>query len=192
MEPHTDPEPTKPRAKAVTATEKHQRVMQVRQLIGKGKRDGEIKVECSKEWGITRKTVGKYLTLARKLMRDELGKPKSELQVEIVENFRELAFGIGVADPVRVRALENMARILGLNQPTGIHIVSDVPKNREEDQLNKLLTDEEFVAFRIKKAAEKDQGAADGSASRDIPEDSDTGDLWADGDGGDEESGAVA
>ena len=190
MEATPEPE-QKPRAR-VSATEKHRRVMQVRQLIGKGKRDGEIKVECSKEWGITRKAVGKYLTLARKLMRQELGQSKAELQIEIVEHFRELAFGEGVADPVRVRALENIARILGLNQPTGIHIVSDAPKNREEDPLNDLLADEEFVAFRLKKAAEKDQGAADGSGSGDIAEGADTGDLWADGDDGDAESGAVA
>lgn len=169
------------------------RVTLVRKLIQQGRQAGEIKRICSKEFGIRPRVVEKYIARAREWIRRDLAMSKIELQCESIEFYRGV-----VSDPkhsiqARLRAREQMDRILGLNAGFHITVSEEIQDTKAIDsqERTQIFSDPDYLEFLRQKAAKEDEESK-AHETDESPADSDTGPVWEDGDEGAGESGAVA
>ena len=188
MEPKAEDTPETPDTEA--------RVEQVRDLIAQGKRNGEIKRTCSQLWGIQPRSVEEYITKARERIREDMGMPRRDLQYEMVSKLETIANDPKVAPLSRLRAFQEINKILGLYQPLGISITPAEASGAQPDASLRLdLTANPKYLDYLRAEAAKEDAEEEGESDDDSDSGGDDGDpcaLWEDGDEGTGESGAVA
>ena len=160
-------------------------------MLGSGKRDGEIKLTLSRKWGIARRTVEDYLAIARQQIRREIVQDKRTLQGNAIAFYRSILSDKKLPPLSRLRAQENIDRILGLHSPVRIAGELSVPAaptssavpdiNARQD----LLKNPQFVEWARQQAMLEDREKDNaGRLGTDTP-DADSGPVREDGDEGD-------
>lgn len=91
-----------------------------RKLLGKGAYDGEVKTVVAARYGISRRTVERYLRRAREEMRAEIGRDKPDLQAESLEVYRSILMDEDAKPIEKIKARERMDKLLGLEAPVKV------------------------------------------------------------------------
>lgn len=171
------------------------RVGLVRKLIQEGKYPSEIKRAMSKEFGIRPRVIEKYIAKAREQIRRDLGKTRIELQCEALEFYRGIVADQKQPVQARLRAREQMDRMLGLHAGFQLHVTTDSPASvdsSKEDRLQ-LFEAPDYLEFLRQQAAKEDAEAEHGDSDTEQDQgDGDPGTVWEDGDTGTDEPSAVA
>lgn len=111
--PSAPSEPTDERIK-----EKRKRLDSVRGLIQAGLYDGQIKKAISEKYGCSRKTVLRYISIVRREIAAEYSQEESENhRSDSLEFYRGIAANPKLPTQARLRARENMDKLLGLAVP---------------------------------------------------------------------------
>lgn len=172
------------------------RTEEVLALIAQGKRNGEIKKTCAAAWGLSTRSVEPYITEARQRLREDMGLPRRDLQFEMVAKLEAIANNPNVAALSRLRAFENIAKILGLYQPQGISIIPEVSTEKQQaitDDRKTVFERPDYLEFLRQRAVKEDADDGDNDAGDGSDRcERNTDPVWKDGDEGAEESGSAA
>lgn len=105
--------------KAIRPTHKEhrERVAMCRALLGKCVHDGDIKRIVAAKYGISKRSVERYLRSAREQMVAETGQPREVLQAESVEFYRTICQKKEAEDRDKIKARERIDKVLGLEAP---------------------------------------------------------------------------
>jgi hypothetical protein len=94
--------------------EHQQRVDVVRVQLLEGKGDGEIKALVAEQFGISPRSVERYLRRAREQMLSETQKSREEWRADNLRKYLAIADDPETEPRDRIRALERVDRLLGL------------------------------------------------------------------------------
>lgn len=72
------------RARRVPRDEREQRIETVRRLMAMGGSDGDVRRRLAGQWGLSRKSMGRYLALARKRNRESIGRSAEDALADSV------------------------------------------------------------------------------------------------------------
>ena len=108
------------RGKPITRKVHSQRVLQAKRLIERGWYDGEIKIAIAEKEGCSRRTVERYIALARKMIQASTGRSVEELRRDAIAVYRGVVRK-STDDKNRLRAQERIDKLLGLEAPAVVH-----------------------------------------------------------------------
>lgn len=164
------------------------RLEAVRDLLGSGKRDGEIKLTLSKKWGMRRRSIEGYITIARQQIRREIVQDKRTLQGNAIEFYRSIASNAKLPPLSRLRAQENIDKILGLHTPMKTFaemesaVAAPAAPAAASNARQELLKDPRFVEWARQQAVKED--AANEGRGREDSSDADSSTVCEDSDEG--------
>lgn len=126
-----------------------QRVIHAKRLIERGWYDGEIKIAISEKEGCSRRTVERYIALARKMIRASTGRSVEELRRDAIAVYRGVVRK-STDDKNRLRAQERIDKLLGLEAPAVVqqevrgliryeHIYKVIDAAKNDDEVRDLI-----------------------------------------------------
>lgn len=156
--------------KSYPSKEEHRKRLDlVRKLIQAGMYDGQIRAAVAKEFGCSRKTVFRYIAIVRKEVQAEYTQEESERhRADSLEFYRGIFSNPKLPTQARIRARENMDKLLGLAVPE-VRLVQTVDislrasienlarQQLTEDELSKLIEASEIA----KRIGETDEDGGD-------------------------------
>lgn len=151
-----------------TKAEHRKRLELVRNLLGRGLYDGEIKAIVGKRYGIKFRTVQRYLARAREDIRRETGRDFETLRGEAYETYRSIVSDQDAKPIERIKARERIDRLMGLEAPTKVAPTTvageDLPPVQSQAAAiaQGLLDDPSYVEYLRSRAAgegDSDSGA---------------------------------
>ena len=107
---------------ARTPEKKHMaRIKMAKGLLERGLYDWEIKLLIAEKEDVSKRTVQRYLTKARQLMRKDTGRDREELRHDAISFYKSIISDQHAQPRDRLKAQERIDRLLGLEEPTVIH-----------------------------------------------------------------------
>lgn len=117
--PATDRSPAGPE-------EKRERLATVREMMGRGCSDWEVKRVLAPQFGVSRAHVGRMIAEVRRQLREEFDPTKfDELLKGTLEFYRGIYSDVKQPTQARIRAMENAAKMLGLYVPR-VEVAHDI------------------------------------------------------------------
>ena len=105
--------PRKPARKPVQA-EHAQRVASAMEMLLEGKSDGQVKRAVAERFGLSPRTVERYLRRAREKMVESTGKPADALRAEALAVYQTIIDDPEAENRDRIKARERIDKLLGL------------------------------------------------------------------------------
>lgn len=105
-----------------TKQEQEERQALCNDLLHKGLRASQIKRLCADRWGVDSRSVEAYLSRARAALVAEIGEDKAGLRANAYAVYRGVVADVSQPAVVRLRAQENIDRLLGLSAPTKVSV----------------------------------------------------------------------
>jgi len=140
--------------KQPTKAEIERRTEAVQQMLILCQTDGQIKKACAAKWGCEPRSVEPYLRRARDANVAESDHTTAEWRADQVARYMRFAADDSVPEALRLKALERIDKLHGLEKNTLVHQHEDVRASEARGTVLEMQSSPDFVEYlRIKSAA---------------------------------------
>lgn len=138
-----------------TCAQHDERVTLCRNLLGLGYSDGQIKSVVTTAYGVSWRTVFRYLARAREQIREELGQDLESLRADAIEFYRGILLSDDARASEKIKARERMDKLLGLEAPmkvaetdsAGHDIFTEDEREQAIERLARRIEDRRQLGF---------------------------------------------
>lgn len=107
--------------KKPTKEEQKQIEKEVFELLTKGVYKEQVKTIIADTWGLQRRSVERYISHARKLMREAAGKDDDEHRSDAYSFYTSVLSDPDASHRDKIKARERIDKLYGLDKPTVVH-----------------------------------------------------------------------